>query len=41
VFDFPTQLYCPPPGPRQVRLTFNDGKGQTDTPIATAAAEHE
>jgi predicted Zn finger-like uncharacterized protein len=41
VVDFSTQLSSPPPAVRQVRLTFNDGKGKTESPISTAAAAHE
>jgi predicted Zn finger-like uncharacterized protein len=38
VVDFSTQLASPPPAAKQVRLTFNDGNGRSETPITTAAA---
>lgn len=40
MIDFSTQLSGPPLAVRQVRLTFNDGKGRTEIPV-TAAVQHE
>jgi predicted Zn finger-like uncharacterized protein len=39
--DFTTQLTSPPPAARQVRLTFNDGRGRTEMPVTMAASPSE
>lgn len=39
IIDFTTQVTAPPPGATRVRLTFTNGRAQTDAPVATAAEE--